>query len=55
MLRLEHRDFESQHFGSLIARIDTPAALPDEEIRLAALRPLYAAASALLPSAATST
>jgi hypothetical protein len=44
MLRLAHREFESQHFGSSIAQIEAPAAIGDETMRQQALRALYDAA-----------
>ncbi|HJQ83717.1 MAG TPA: hypothetical protein VKA21_06570 [Candidatus Binatia bacterium] len=43
-IRLERRAFESAHFGMPIAKIEPPAATPDEDLRLPALRALYAAA-----------
>jgi hypothetical protein len=43
-LRLEHREFESGHFGMRMAKIEPTAAVPDEERRLPALRALYSAA-----------
>jgi hypothetical protein len=48
MLRLEHRAFESEHFGMPVAKIDVPAGVADEADRLGALRALYAAAAARL-------
>ena len=45
---LEHRAFESSHFGLLMAKIDPPLARPDETVRLPALRALYDAACATL-------
>jgi hypothetical protein len=48
VLRLDRRDFESQHFGMAVARIDVPLAVADEPTRLAALRALYAAAIGIL-------
>jgi hypothetical protein len=44
MLRLAHREFESQHFGLPIAQIEAPAGVADETVRLPALRALYRAA-----------
>ncbi len=48
MLRLEQRKFESEHFAMRVAGIDTPLAVPGNEIRLTALRALYAAAADLV-------
>ena len=48
MVRLEHREFESDHFGMPIARIDTPLAVAADDTRAAALRALYPAAIELL-------
>jgi len=44
-LALGHRTFESAHFGLRMARVDPPAAVPDADTRLTALRALYAAAT----------
>jgi hypothetical protein len=48
LLRFGRREFESQHFGLPMARIDPPAAVADERRRLPALRALYRAALATL-------
>lgn len=48
---LEHRDFESCHFGIKVAKIEAPLALADESSRLTALRQLYGEACRLLRSA----
>ncbi len=47
-LSLEHRDFESRHFGLSMAKTEPPAAIADEPLRLEALRALYGAAFATL-------
>jgi hypothetical protein len=44
LLRLGDREFESQHFGIPMAKIDLPAGVADEAERLPALRTLYQAA-----------
>jgi hypothetical protein len=43
-LPLGHRAFESAHFDMAMARADPPAAVPDADARLGALRVLYAEA-----------
>ncbi len=43
-VRLERREFESAHFGMPIARIEAPAAVTADDVRLPALRALYASA-----------
>ena len=43
-LGLEHRAFESAHFGMSMAKIEPTVATPQEETRLAALRGLYSTA-----------
>ena len=48
MVRLEHRDFESRHFGMPVAGIDTPLAVAEDDARTGALRALYPAAVELL-------
>jgi hypothetical protein len=48
MLRLAHREFESQHFGRSIVQIEAPAGVADEMVRLPALRALYGAACSKL-------
>lgn len=48
MLRLGHRDFESQHFGMPMAKIELPVGVAEEGARLPAMRALYRAASDLL-------
>ncbi len=50
-VRLERRAFESAHFGIPIARIDAPAAVPAEDVRLPALRALYGLAWEVLREA----
>jgi len=52
MLSLEHRTFESRHFGLSMAKIEAPLAVPQESLRLAALRTLYRAACATLRAGA---
>lgn len=47
-LGLEHREFESTHFGMSMAKIEPVAAVPQEEPRLAALRALYSTAYSTL-------
>jgi hypothetical protein len=47
-LCLGHRDFESQHFGIPMARIEAPLGVADEARRLPALRALYGAGSEAL-------
>lgn len=48
VVRLDHRDFESRHFGLRMAGLAPVAAVADETVRLAALRALYRAALAAL-------
>jgi hypothetical protein len=48
---LEHRDFESRHFGLTMAKIEPAMAVEPEPARIAALRALYARAAADLQSA----
>src|SRR5262249_41057297 len=50
-VRLERRDFESAHFGIPIARIEAPAAVAADEVRLPALRALYGDAWSVLRAA----
>ncbi|MGH0036849.1 MAG: hypothetical protein ACQGVK_17625 [Myxococcota bacterium] len=50
-LRADHRDFESEHFGLAMARIEQPIGVADESLRGAALRELYAAAAETLRGA----
>jgi len=45
---LEHREFDSRHFGTAMAKIEPPAAVPDEQIRFRVLREIYRAACDLL-------
>jgi hypothetical protein len=45
---LEHRPFESAHFGISMAKIEAPLAVPEEEERLLVLRALYRSACAEL-------
>jgi len=40
-LPLGHRAFESAHFEMRMAKVDPPAAVPDPDVRLGALRVLY--------------
>jgi hypothetical protein len=47
-LCLEHRAFESQHFGMSMAKTEPPMGVPEEDLRLPALRSLYAAAIEVL-------
>jgi hypothetical protein len=61
-LGLQHREFESHHFGMGMAKLEPPAAVAEEHLRAAALRALYPAAGQMLResgyhhlSAATST
>jgi hypothetical protein len=45
---LEHRDFESRHFDSMVARVESPLAVAEENQRLEALRALYGHAAKVL-------
>jgi hypothetical protein len=47
-LPLAHRTFESTHFDMAMARVDPPAAVPDPDARLAAMRALFSEATAEL-------
>lgn len=47
-IRLEHRAFESDHFGMRMARIDPPLAVAEENLRIAALRELLRDAGEVL-------
>jgi hypothetical protein len=47
-IALDHREFESGHFGLRMAKAEPPLALPREDERLPALRELYGAARAAL-------
>src|SRR5262249_19653738 len=45
-LPLAHRTFESAHFAMAMARVDPPVAVPDSDVRLAAMRALFTEATA---------